>query len=87
MTLKEQMQYLKKMGLIKCDEAVVTTVPTTYQEMKKYTFTELREGLTDAEIASVCGINFRIWNDFIATQKEMAMTFSYEELCEALEKK
>lgn len=28
MTLKEQMQYLKKMGLIKCDEAVVTTVPT-----------------------------------------------------------
>lgn len=55
--------------------------------MKKYTFTELREGLTDAEIASVCGINFRIWNDFIATQKEMAMTFSYEELCEALEKK
>lgn len=55
--------------------------------MKKYTFTELREGLTDAEIASVCGVSLSVWFDFIATQKEMAMMHSCKELCEALEKK
>lgn len=55
--------------------------------MKKYTFSEIRNGLSESEIADVCKISFRIWNDFIATQKEMAMIDSYEDLCKALTKK